>query len=77
MKKLFKFLIVVVSIVGIVSTGLYILKNILMKDYLDDYDDDLDNDFFVDNSDEMRGYVKINLPDDDDISEDIDEVITD
>lgn len=70
MKKFIKFILGVAAAIAAITGVMYFLKNVLMKDYLDDYDDDdFDNDLYEEeDSEDDRGYVKINVPDKDESS---------
>ena len=72
MKKFFKFLLALIAIGAVVAGGIYLVKNVLMKDYLDDYDDDdFDNDLYdEDDDDDDREYVTINNASEDKEEED-------
>lgn len=66
MKKFFKFILGVGTVIAAIGGIMYFLKNVLMKDYLDDFDDDdFDNDLYDEEDSENRDYVTINVPEKD------------
>lgn len=66
MKKFFKIILGVGTVIAAIGGIMYFLKNVLMKDYLDDFDDDdFDNDLYDEDDAENRDYVTINVPDKD------------